>query len=70
MQMDVRGYITYCDRCGFKIFRKAEEKTGPTVVWWTPEELPEGWEVFGCKHLCPVCSKLWNEFTSNKEVKK
>ena len=69
--MEVRGFLTYCDRCGFKIFRKAERKGYPNVDLWVAEEdLPEGWTMMGHVHLCQKCSEAWNKFISDKEDKK
>ena len=60
--MNIRGTITSCNRCGFKIFRKGEIKYDPLVYacnWNDIDPLPEGWIEFNSDHLCPQCAKDW-----------
>jgi uncharacterized protein YbdZ (MbtH family) len=60
--MNIRGTLTYCNRCGFKIFRKGEISVMYGYTTWTDiEKLPEGWEVFHDEHLCPECAKAWKK---------
>lgn len=69
--MTVKGAITYCNRCGFKVFRKANTELS-TLSYYpvtTYEELPEGWKEYGDKHLCSECAKAWDRATTHKEEK-
>lgn len=60
--MNIRGTLTYCNRCGFKIFRKGnmeiDEKT-LACYWKDVDPIPEGWRAFQNEHLCPSCAKDW-----------
>ena len=60
--MNVRGTLTYCNRCGFKIFRKGEIESEPPFyyhLWKDIEPLPDGWREFDNEHLCPKCAAEW-----------
>ena len=56
------GVITYCDRCGKELFRRAER--GRFIVDKGTmfqhinkyEDLPKGWVVIGTDLLCPYCA--------------
>ncbi len=56
------GIMTYCDRCGKELFRRAE--LGRFVVdkgtmfqnIHKYEDLPKGWVVIGTDLLCPYCA--------------
>ena len=59
--MNIYGALTYCNRCGFKIFRRYEkkEKAGSLVYiesWEEIDPLPDGWVQYGDEHLCPKCA--------------
>lgn len=60
--MNIKGTLTYCNRCGFKIFRKGEIKSEAPFyyhVWQDIDPLPAGWRVFNNEHLCPKCAAEW-----------
>ena len=60
--MNIKGTITYCNRCGFKIFRKGEIKSEAPFyyqAWQDIDPLPAGWRVFDNEHLCPKCAAEW-----------
>lgn len=56
------GIMTYCDRCGKELFRRAER--GRFIVDKGAifqhinkyEDLPKGWVVIGTELLCPYCA--------------
>ena len=62
--MNIYGALTYCNRCGFKIFRRYEQKIETCTVsyierWKEIDPLPDGWVQYGDEHLCPKCAKDW-----------
>lgn len=56
------GIMTYCDRCGKELFRKAER--GRFIVdkgtmfqhIHKYEDLPKGWKIINTELLCPYCA--------------
>ena len=56
------GIMTYCDRCGKELFRRAErgrfimDKGSMFQHIHKYEDLPKGWAVVGTDLLCPYCS--------------
>lgn len=67
--MEIKGALTYCDRCGFKIFRRGKLIPGTYgMVWGFFDDLPDGWEEFRDTHLCPKCSKVWNELVGRTDI--
>lgn len=64
--MNTQGTLTYCNRCGFKIFRRSEIKTigggyKYFELWKEKDPLPDGWMQYGDEHLCPKCAKDWKK---------
>lgn len=56
------GTMTYCDRCGKELFRRAEcgrfivDKGTMIQRIYKYEDLPKGWVIVGTDLLCPYCS--------------
>ena len=54
--------MTYCDRCGKELFRRAErgrfivDKGAMFQHIHKYEDLPKGWVIIGTDLLCPYCS--------------
>lgn len=64
--MNIYGMLTYCNRCGFKIFRRYEQKIEKGLCayiesWEEIDPLPDGWVQYGDEHLCPECAKEWKK---------
>jgi hypothetical protein len=60
--MNIIGTLTYCNRCGFKIFRKGEIRCDPPIysnIFTDVDPLPNGWIQFNNEHLCPKCAEDW-----------
>ena len=64
--MNIQGILTYCNRCGFKIFRRAEKKVlyqenGYFEIWREIDNIPDDWIVYNDEHLCPKCAQDWKK---------
>lgn len=61
------GIMTYCDRCGKELFRRAERghfiADKGTIFQHINkyEDLPKGWAVIGNDLLCPYCSTRFSK---------
>lgn len=62
--MNIKGTLTYCNHCGFKIFRKGKisfSKYGASAYFEDIDPVPEDWANYGDEHLCPQCAKAWKK---------
>ncbi len=66
-----KGMLQTCDRCGAQVFLKLQGKESFDGGYSSRdvfEKAPDGWE-YGridgkCRHLCPTCSKEWNDLAA------
>lgn len=81
--MNIKGTLTICDCCGFKIFRKGKisfskyhnslgsnyNSLGSNygAYFEDIDPVPESWANYGDEHLCPQCAKKWKKAISKEE---
>ena len=69
--MNIKGTLTICDCCGFKIFRKGKisfsNYSNHVAYFEDIDPVPESWANYGDEHLCPQCAKKWKKAISKEE---